>query len=276
MVDIEEYWRNNNTNFPDYEGWTPLIKEMLQVLFENGLSPNISIKAKEKYGLFVFYLYSTLNTPQLISIVNEYTERIDNSCQVCGKQAKQIEVGWIFTLCIEHYIEKSDKIQNITPNGFKYNGYDISWNNISAVKLYSNFENEMTVTSDELFSIKLYFYDRPQIPQIIESSTDNYLLLFPETINFLTFLKQLPDKLATDFLSNYIKTFCSKLYECPVCGYIAFDGNYCNYCTSCTSTLEHFRYVYGDQEAIKKLQFYWESKAYLQELKKLETSFDKA
>lgn len=80
-------------------GWAPLIAQAMAFLKNRGI--NIT-DIKEKYGALVIF------TDYYDDEVTDFLENISwasmHICEACGKPGKGRNLGWVKTLCLNHYI----------------------------------------------------------------------------------------------------------------------------------------------------------------------------
>jgi len=61
-------------------------------------------QVKEKFGGLRFYINHGTN--EIFDLIHEYENKSYTVCEVCGKAGKcRNDIGWIRTLCEEHYNE---------------------------------------------------------------------------------------------------------------------------------------------------------------------------
>lgn len=85
------------------DGWFPLILKLcedLEPLVDNRFEVT---QVKEKYGGLRFYYYGIAKDPsdneRIVSIVAAAEEKSYETCEICGRKAKQRGRGWISTEC---------------------------------------------------------------------------------------------------------------------------------------------------------------------------------
>lgn len=62
---------------------------------------------KEKYGGLRYYVSGATNL--IYDTIDRYEALSYNTCEVCGKQGKLRDYGWMRTLCDEHYTDDLKK-----------------------------------------------------------------------------------------------------------------------------------------------------------------------
>jgi hypothetical protein len=81
-------------------GWSKLIDKIYDKLPVEVYIMQI----KEKWGGLRFYVASA--TPEVYDVIDAVERESYRTCEVCGKPGKLREdLGWILTLCKEHYNE---------------------------------------------------------------------------------------------------------------------------------------------------------------------------
>lgn len=92
------------------EGWRPLVKRLIEDLFELGWNGSLH-QIKEKFGGLRFYVgeasrkvFNRIELAELESLV---------TCEECGLPGKQSSWGggWIYTLCEKHGEERENEIR---------------------------------------------------------------------------------------------------------------------------------------------------------------------
>lgn len=89
-----------------WEGWQDIYNEYSEKLKTAGASIT---DVKEKYGFIRFEADYSDNKREIEQLINEAEKRSLETCQKCGKQAKQVSIGgWVYTLCEDCQKEKYD------------------------------------------------------------------------------------------------------------------------------------------------------------------------
>lgn len=93
--------------FDCYNGWFPLIKELIEDLIALGWDKQIC-QVKEKFGGLRFYINSGSN--EIYDRISKAEKDSYNICEKCGEPGKlRNDIGWYLTLCDNHYNEKKNK-----------------------------------------------------------------------------------------------------------------------------------------------------------------------
>lgn len=89
-------------------GWFNIIRvlcERLQEQTESFNAPEVQIQqVKEKYGTLHFYTSGGSKTQD--ALIDFAEELSAHTCEMCGKNGKLRQLGWIQTLCDEHEAEE--------------------------------------------------------------------------------------------------------------------------------------------------------------------------
>lgn len=91
------------------KGWAGIINSIY-----DAKPRNISIlQVKEKFGELRVYTGSyRKNQDWFQDLIECYTDLSTRTCEVCGKIGKRrSDVGWILTLCNEHYDERKEQYE---------------------------------------------------------------------------------------------------------------------------------------------------------------------
>jgi hypothetical protein len=87
------------------EGWSIFINN----LYDAKPKYTRVVQVKEKFGQLRFYVSIAPNW--YFDLINYYQNESYNICEICGKEGKVREdLGWLLTLCNEHYQIEKDKI----------------------------------------------------------------------------------------------------------------------------------------------------------------------
>lgn len=88
------------------KGWSKLINNLY-----DAKPKHVKVwQVKEKWGGLRFYVDSA---PEWYhDLISFYEHKSDETCEQCGKPGKaRTDLGWVLTLCDEHYEEKLDEIR---------------------------------------------------------------------------------------------------------------------------------------------------------------------
>lgn len=89
------------------KGWSALLDK----IYDNLRPETYVMQVKEKWGGLRFYVGGA--TQEEYAIIDKAEELSYDICEVCGEAGKLREdLGWILTLCDEHYKEVIDKQKN--------------------------------------------------------------------------------------------------------------------------------------------------------------------
>lgn len=85
------------------DGWYDIIQELcgdISKIDKAGVTQ--ASQVKEKFGGLRFYV--TQCTPEVHDLISEAEEKSYHTCEVCGKKGElRRDLGWIRTLCEQHY-----------------------------------------------------------------------------------------------------------------------------------------------------------------------------
>ena len=101
------------------KGWTPLLIELTEKLiaiekknlpwYKRLRKRNLITVAqiKEKFGGLRYYTggINRLYADEVYELISEYEELSYKTCDICGKEGKLRQTGWISTLCDFHFNE---------------------------------------------------------------------------------------------------------------------------------------------------------------------------
>lgn len=87
------------------DGWFDLIYDLSTKLErcieiyiqENPKDHPRAVQVKEKFGGLRFYM--TSETSEMSNLINEAENKSYETCEICGKEGKPNEKGWVTTLC---------------------------------------------------------------------------------------------------------------------------------------------------------------------------------
>lgn len=88
-------------------GWSDLIDEIYNKLPDNAFI----LQIKEKFGGLRFYVDNISGEVQ--DFIWEVEDRSLGICEVCGKEGKPRDGGWIKTLCDEHSLSERQRRLNV-------------------------------------------------------------------------------------------------------------------------------------------------------------------
>jgi hypothetical protein len=99
------YWDKTQTclcwGFDVLDGWYDLIYKLSEDLMK--VSPECECsQCKEKFGFLRYYVDNCNEEGH--KLIDEAEKKSGTICEICGKPGKSREdLGWIKTLCLEHY-----------------------------------------------------------------------------------------------------------------------------------------------------------------------------
>lgn len=90
--------------FTVYEGWYPLIKDLINELIALGWDKRIT-QVKEKFGGLRFYIETYSEEYQ--KVISKYESLSYKTCEKCGNDGTNRKINnWLCTLCDDHAKEK--------------------------------------------------------------------------------------------------------------------------------------------------------------------------
>lgn len=89
------------------DGWVPLVREVMQKVKDHGVKLKWH-QIKEKFGTLRMYEGLETNSPSsnIYDWISKAERESGKTCEVCGKPGKTVNMGWLFTLCLEHKKER--------------------------------------------------------------------------------------------------------------------------------------------------------------------------
>lgn len=94
--------------FECHEGWYPLIQELIEDLIKLDWDKQV-IQVKEKFGGLRFYINE--GSKEIHDRITEAESNSYATCEYCGSAGEaRRDIGWIRTLCDQHYLEKLDHL----------------------------------------------------------------------------------------------------------------------------------------------------------------------
>lgn len=276
---IDNYIFNN---LPSYDGWMPLLRELLTTLLNKGWDETIIFTAKEKYGKFV-YVIADEKFSTFISTFNEFEEKINQSCMICGDNGKQCTPGYSDqTLCLTHYIDAYPKIVNIDQFGFTTKEERFNWSDILELNGFADYRGHVEFSKKSEMLSSIYIELKPNFSsQYLKEIA--LVSLHHDDLNWINFLKNIPSEYLKkkQDLNNYIKELLKSFYFCDICGFKAISNYEFHKCSIChkysweSMTERYTRRYENKTDYIKQNQLMYFSGGFNYELNKLEISFEK-
>lgn len=110
---LENGWRTDRPPITSSDcfacgpGWYPLIQDLIKDLIELGWDKKIT-QVKEKFGGLRFYINS--GSDEIHDRITKAEKESYQICEACGKEGElRNDIGWLRTLCEEHYEEIKSK-----------------------------------------------------------------------------------------------------------------------------------------------------------------------
>lgn len=276
--EIDEYIYEN---LPSYDGWMPLLRELLAVLSKNGWNNSMVFTAKEKYGRFVLKT-ANVQLENFGLIIDEFEEKLNKACMICGDDAEQCNVGdWDYTYCLTHYLNEVPKITSIDEIGFTLRDERYYWKEIDKISGHPDWQgnDELQKESENLASITFNLN-----PNFFNSLVREYAFAWitKDNLNWIHFLRNIPNTIldTNPLLRDYLSTFLASFYFCDICGKNAvthYEYDDCLLChnSSWESMEERYQKHREDKtKYIKKQQLYYFSGGFNYELNKWDISFE--
>lgn len=89
-------------------GWFLLIKELIEDLIALGWDKQ-TCQVKEKFAQLRFYINA--GSDEIYDRISKAESDSYETCETCGEKGEvRRDLGWLFTLCDEHYQEKKVKL----------------------------------------------------------------------------------------------------------------------------------------------------------------------
>jgi len=105
---IDEQQESLPTDATLWGGWQDIFNEYSAKLEAAGAEITY---VKEKYGFMRFEADYNDNAREIQRLIHEAEEKSLNTCQECGKEGTQVDVGsWIYTLCEDCHIVQKQKL----------------------------------------------------------------------------------------------------------------------------------------------------------------------
>lgn len=278
-AEIDEYIHEK---LPSFEGWMPLLRELLDVLLKNGWNKSMVFTAKEKYGKFVLKT-ADVQLEKFGLVIEEFEEKINKACIICGDEAKQCSIGgYEVTYCLTHYLNEFPKISGIDKYGFTLHGERYFWKEIEKISGHPDWWgcNELKEDSERLACITLELN-----PNFFSSHVREFTLAWirENDLNWIHFLANIPNIVldTNPLLRDYIIEFLASFYFCEICGkkaLFAYEENYysCKLCTNPSwesMSDRHQKFHVNKEKYVKKNQIQYFSGSFNYELNKLDISF---
>lgn len=83
-------------------GWSALLDQLYDRLSE----PVYVSTIKEKFGALRVYVYNASETDD--QFITQAENRSLEICELCGLPGKLRDIGWIKTMCYQHYLEHNN------------------------------------------------------------------------------------------------------------------------------------------------------------------------
>lgn len=92
--------------FSVYEGWYPIIKDLINELIALGWDKRIT-QVKEKFGGLRFYIETY--SEGYHEVISKYEKLSYKTCEKCGNDGTNRKIkNWLCTLCDDHAKEKEE------------------------------------------------------------------------------------------------------------------------------------------------------------------------
>jgi hypothetical protein len=107
---LENGWRREEQPITDSGffsvgyGWYPIVKDLITDLIELGWNKQV-VQVKEKFGGLRFYINE--GSKEIYDKISDAEKLSYETCEICGEKGEpRKDMGWITTLCDEHYNTK--------------------------------------------------------------------------------------------------------------------------------------------------------------------------